>query len=463
MQKLISWNSRLAPISYGLSTFTALGLLALGAGSGELYGWPRLASLEGTRILWLLIPFALLQIPVIAETQRIALLTGRSFFGVLSTASRFLGISAVAVAFFSLFWLGGWLSGSAAMIAVLLDVQPENIRLATNILTVTLAIVIGWPLMTKKFVARYVSTLLKIFAVAAFSAALISLLLLPDKLNTISTYVGEMFTPHFDVFTHLYGADRADLILAIIFLGLGGWLSALYSSFAVFEKYGREKNSGDIWIEPDQGTPASLNLLTNWEGGRLKKWYRHLYVDTSAGLILNMVNTALLTFLSISILFGAGIVVGKDYDLLGHQASFFEPLLGSLSVPIFILIGSAFLLDTWVGLVPLMAKGFQEGLQVSIKGLRKFKEEKVYQVILTFLFIQTVVTSLFAPPGSLIRFTAILMNSSQPFIILLLIYMNYFYLPKIYGKEVRPGWMALSFLILAFIVYSVLTAWYFLS
>lgn len=224
-----------------IGSFIALGLLALSAGSGELYGWPRLASLEGSRVFWLLIPCTLLQIPVLAECQRVALLTGRSLFAPLAEFSRvgsWLGAILMLVSFF---WLGGWLSGSAAMIAILLGVPSQQLPFATNVLSVVLAIGLGWPLWTKRFVARYVSFVLKLFSLATFLAAFLALWLIPNKAQTLTQYLGEMFTPHPDVFSHLLGADTTDLILAITFLGMGSWASVLYSGYASFENYGRKE------------------------------------------------------------------------------------------------------------------------------------------------------------------------------------------------------------------------------
>ena len=461
---LIRWDGSLAnrADTRRLSAYIAAGLLALSAGSGELYGWPRLASLEGTRVLWLLLPAALFQIPVLAECQRAALLTGRSFFALAGAASPFWGIVSILCTLVSFLWLGGWLTGSAAMIAILIGVPAANIKLATNILAVVLAILLGWPLLTKRLLARYVSIVLKIFAVATFLAALLSLFLLPDRFQTLTHYIGEMFRPHFDVFTIRRGATDVDLILAITFLGLGSWASVLYTGYASLERYGRT-SSGDLWRNPndgeDSGAPGALSLLSNWRED-LRQWYRHTYADTSIGIVLNLVSTGLLTFLSVRLLYASGLKIGRDYDLLSQQARFFEPLLGQFAVPAFILIGSAFLLDTWIGFVPLMAKGFQEGLQTSIPGLRRIGEESLYRWILLVLAIQTILTAMVTAPGNLIRLTAICLNVTHPIVIALLLYLNYIYLPRLYGKAIRPGVWALVSLCVAFIGYTLLAVWY---
>jgi hypothetical protein len=146
---------------------------------------------------------------------------------------------------------------------------------------------------------------------------------------------------------------------------------------------------------------------------------------------------------------------------LSEQARFFEPLLGGLAVPVFILVGLAFLLDTWVGFVPLMAKGMQEGLQASVPSTRQYGEERLYQAFVLLLAIQTVLTALFTAPGNLIRLAAITLNLTHPVVIALLLYTNYYYLPKRYGlAEIRPKRGAQVLLWIALVAYSALALWY---
>lgn len=437
------------------SSFIALGLLALSAGSGELYGWPRLASIEGTRVLWLLLPAALLQIPVLVECQRTALLGGRSFFAVASSFSRPVGVISLVCMLLSFAWLGGWLTASSAMIAILFGVPESSLPLATNMGAVLLALVLGWPLMTKKLVARYVSAILKIFAVATFATALLALLLLPNSATTLLEYIGASFRPHLSVFSGLSSAGQVDVLLAITFLGLGSWASTLYTGYASFEGYGRVK-TGTLWRE---ASGPKLSLVANWRD-ELSPWYSHIYKDVSIGVLLNLVSTALMTFLAVRILFGTGREIGRNYDLLSQQAQFFEPVLGALATPIFILLASAFLLDTWVGFVPLMAKGTQEGLQIAFPKLSKWGEERFYRGVLIVLGIQSVVTAMLAAPGKMIRLTAIALNVTHPIVIVILLYANYSYFPRMYGTEIRPSRWSLAGLLVSLVAYSFAAAWY---
>jgi hypothetical protein len=378
---------------------------------------------------------------------------------VIGAASPTLGLSSIALTMLSFVWIGGWLSGSAAMIAILAGTTQDALPFTTNVITITLAVLLGWPLLTKKRVARYLSIVLKVCALATFLAALLSLVLLPDRVEILTSYSREMLTPHFDVFVEQRAADPVDLVLAITFLGLGSWASVLYTAYASLAGYGRS-TSGGVWADSGEDAGA-LALLKAPDREGLGSWYRHLWKDVSLGVGLNLITTALLAFLSIRILFDSGREIGKGFDLLSEQARFFEPLLGGLAIPVFVLIGLAFLLDTWVGFVPLMAKGMQEGLQASVPSTRKYGEERLYQAFVLLLAIQTVLTALVTAPSNLIRLAAITLNLTHPVVIALLLYSNYYYLPKCYGlAEIRPKRGAQVLLWIALVAYSALALWY---
>ena len=63
-------------------------------------------------------------------------------------------------------------------------------------------------------------------------------------------------------------------------------------------------------------------------------------------------------------------------------------------------------------------------------------------------------------PGFLIRITAICMNISTPILCGLLIYMNYFFLPKQGPKWYKPRISSLIILTIIGIIYFVIALWY---
>jgi len=173
-----------------------IGLLALSAGAGELYGWPRLVALHGADVAWLLLPAALLQLPLLIECQRLAILGGESLIPLLARRSRVASAALFLSFVFAFSWLGGWIGGSAYGFSLLTGFPSASPKIATIVWSVILASIFLLPLLLgRETVFRYVHRLLAAFAALTFTLCLIVVVLEPSVFSKIPAFLSACVSP----------------------------------------------------------------------------------------------------------------------------------------------------------------------------------------------------------------------------------------------------------------------------
>ena len=162
---------------------------------------------------------------------------------------------------------------------------------------------------------------------------------------------------------------------------------------------------------------------------------RFLNFDSLLAVTINAVTAGLTTLLAYAILFPQGIFP-TGWKITVVQAQFFESSLGYWGRILFLLVASAFMIDTWVGLVDGVARQFADFV-VKVKSFGK-SFRFWYYLWLLFLILTSLVTITFAQPGALITIVGVISIFAFVFYIPALWYLNYVKLPKIYPKFIKP-------------------------
>lgn len=452
-------------------------LLALSAGAGELYAWPRLHALAGLDVAWLLIPAALIQLPLLVECQRVAITTGQSFLVALGRASRLLAAITLGLVLFSFLWLGGWIAGSAYGFSLLFGFPGISQTTDTLLWSLFLMAAFLFPFaLGKQTIHTYVHRMLMAFALITFVGCLLVILLDTQHWSRLPEFVGAMFLPR--PFPEALADNPTDLIVAITFMGMGGWACILYTSLTALGRYGiagaTDPASGDYLLHHATGlrtdgakisaAAAQTDIVPDDSPAsrqNYNRWIRLSWVETTLGVVGNLLTTAILAFLAFALLYGTPNVPGANWDLLSAQSEFFRPLLGDAALAVFLVLGCSFLLDTWVGFATLLAQiGSDALVRLSPAKFGNLSVNRLFYSFLGLIVLQTIVTISLQPPGALIRATAVCMNLSTPFLCGLLFYLNYVYLPRVCPAWVRPHLWTGALLAVVAAVYTVLAGWY---
>ena len=351
-------------------------LLALSAGAGELYAWPRLHALYGLDIAWLLIPAALIQLPLLVECQRIAITTGESFLVALSRISKVLASIVFGLVLVSFFWIGGWIAGSAYAVSQLFKFPKGNSTFITLFWSILLMAIFIMPLVLGRFpLKNYLHRILIAFAVITFFLCMVVVILDYEHWHLIKDFLKSMFVPQSWPFGNLSSDARTDILLAVTFMGMGGWACILYTSISSLGRLGISGAKGIdgnyLIVHPsairatnaDSKQSELISDSTEKSKTNLKRWMKLSWIETSIGVGGNLFTTSILAFLAFAILYGAGIVPGRDWDLLSAQSNFFVSILGNFAFPIFVILAASFLLDTWIGFGLTLSQIYSETIR----------------------------------------------------------------------------------------------------
>lgn len=466
-----------APPRWSRVPHVGISLLALSAGAGELYAWPRIHALAGLQVAWLLIPAAIIQIPILVECQRVAITTGQSFIAAIATSKRRLALLTLILVWVSFFWLGGWISGSAYGFWLLLKTPHFSVGANTLIWSLILMAVSLAPfLLGRSSIQRYLHRILSGFAVLTFVMCLLVLILDTAGRGSLPRFARAMVEPH-EFPPAALSKNLADLITAITFMGMGGWACIMYTSLSSLARYGlagAKDEQGAYYLRHATGLrgedspktmgPVALELAPGPESHKnYRGWMRLSWFETTLGVVGNLFTTAILSFLAFSMLYGTDKIPGASWDLLSAQSEFFRPVLGGAALAVFVLLGASFLLDTWIGFGTLLAQISSETLARISPRAGRANTNRLFYSFLILIVIQTVITIVLKPPGTLIRITAVCMNISTPLLCGLLFYLNYWHLPRVMPSWVRPSkWSGLALGAVA-TCYLLLTVWYLAS
>ena len=275
--------------------------------------------------------------------------------------------------------------------------------------------------------------------------------------------------------------------------------------------------------EPEAVPSVGVGFRDTPENRELwKKWTSWLWADNLFGVMLNTLTIILTSILTFSILRPQGIKIPTKWNLVVEQAKWFEALFGEAGRVAMLLLGFFFLFDvfftagdifarfiadtsyvvlgdevesvgktwasTFIGLgiillgFPIVTGILQGGFTSSdiaslglvavyllavsgvlaFASVTKWPYAKVYYTVWSIMVVMGIVQAFLKSPGPLILLTGITNMFIMAFITTFLLYLSWFYLPKIHpaGEVVRPHWIHFIILLIIAIVFWLITGWY---
>ena len=414
---------------------------AIAQGSGELIWWPYFAAKYGLAFVGLLLPASLIQFFINREVSRYTAITGKGIWsGFLSLGGLF-AYPLFLLCFVNFLWLGGYASaGGTALFDLTSFPAGFSDRGGTLFWAYVLMIGFSGVFLFSKIIYKSLENFMKIV-----SAITIVVLIFTALQPQVRYAAGEFFKNFFNPLSITWPktwdtSDSSHLVTAIAFAGMGGFLNLLYSYWMKDKGVGMAKYTEKVkgLLVKDESIDEEKDLIfADTEENKImwKGWLKFLNFDSLLAVSINAITAGLTTFLAFAILFPQGIFP-SGWKITVIQAQFFESSLGQAGRILFLLVASAFMIDTWVGLVDGVARQFADFV-VKVKSFGK-NFRFWYYFWLGFLIITSLITIAVAQPGALITIIGVISIFGFVFYIPALWYLNYIKLPKTYPSFIKP-------------------------
>lgn len=439
---------------------------AIAQGSGELIWWPYFSAKYGLNFVGLLLPASLIQFFVNREVSRYTAITGKGIWSGFLSLGKFFTYPLFLLCFVNFLWLGGYASAGGTALFELTHF-PSGFADRSGTLFWAYVLMIGFSaiFLFSKVIYKSLENFMKLVS-AITVLGLIFSALQPQVRIVAGEFFKSFFNPTSIRWPNSWEvSDSSHLVTAIAFAGMGGFLNLLYSYWMKDKGVGMaeytSKITGLLVKEKDPpagGEDQDLIFVDNEQNRiRWQGWLKFLNFDSLLAVSINAITAGLTTLLAFAILFPQGIFP-TGWKITVVQAQFFESSLGFWGRILFLIVASAFMIDTWVGLVDGVARQFADVI-VKVKSFGK-SFRFWYYFWLLFLIITSLITITFAQPGVLITIVGVISIFAFVFYIPALWYLNYIKLPKIYPEFIRPKKWEHITLWGTWLFYTIVAVWY---
>lgn len=466
--KLAPLKIRAVPIFVGFAAAIGPGIVwaALAQGSGELIWWPYLTARYGVAFIGLLLPAALIQYFVNQEIIRYTITTGETFFAGMARISKALTVLLWIMLTVTFIWFGGYASGAGTALRSLFG-WPVDPRLGTLfwayliIALFVLVIVLGRVIYN--VIERFMT-----FIVIVTVGGLIFAILDPTVLSTAGSFFSAYFNPT-HIFVQGFPSDFVKddlniLLTAIAFAGMGGFYNVMYSYWVRDKGHGMSKYIGRV-TSPVTGEPETISAtgfgFEDNEGNRrnYRDWIKFMRFDNLFGIFVNLFTVTLMAWLAWALLMPKG-KYPAGWEIAVVQSEFFAHSFGVIGRIIFLVVAAAFLADSWLGVADAVARMHSDFFFTNFKRARRWSFRRWYYIFVIILTISSVITISLAKPGTLIIIGGILSFFAMAAYMPLLIYLNYFMVPKSLPKWTRPRISTLIAASLVSVIYLSIAVFY---
>ncbi|MBU1088391.1 Nramp family divalent metal transporter [Patescibacteria group bacterium] len=438
---------------------------ATAQGSGELIWWPYLVARYGKAFLFLLLPMALLQFFVNKEISKFTAITGRGIWRGFLSVGKWYALPLFLLCFVNFLWFGAYATaGGSSLYEVLKWPVGISLKAGSLLWAYVLVFVFSIALLLSKVIYKFIENVMKVVTVITITGLLLSVILVAKWVNVVD-FVDALFNPlNLGAGVDWVNFDYSNLITALVFAGMGGFLNLMYSYWMKDKGVGMAKYSKKItglFSKNDLFVEEGFRLENNEKNRkRWKGWMRYLNMDSSLAVGINALTIILTSFLSFVLLWP-----GRDYpegwSITVAQSAFFESSFGSIGRVVFLVVAAAFLVDTWLALADGVSRQFADFTYSWIGARWMMKNERSwYYFWLVFLIVVSLVTMPLAEPGMLMKLIGVISMFAFVFYIPALWYLNYVKLPKKYPKFVKSGLVSQVMLWLVWGVYTALAGWY---
>ncbi len=437
-------------------------LASFGFGSGELIWWPYLAAKYGLALVWLMIPAGLMQWWINYELARYVVVTGESPWAAYTRISRVFSLLYWAFAIVTLAWWGGYAAAGGTALAALTGFPPGWSARDQTIFWALLSMVLSYVALV---LSRTVHKVVELFVAACIvigAGGVIVVAFHPAVAGAWPEFLRGLFTPN-PLPPDWSPADNSILITSIAFLGLGGffqltypmWLRAAGAGMAAYVP----KLKSPITGKPEPIPATGYVPHDNEENrNRYRGWMRAVAVNNTWGVLINLFTTILMAYLAYAILHPKGLYP-SGYRIVVEQANFWGEVWGVVGYNLFLLVGAALIIDTYIVILDWVPRLYTDVLQTNFERARKISYTRWYYGLMTFFAIWTAVTLFLAAPGELIVWGGVLNFLAWPVMHAAAIYVSYRMLPRAVAWA-RPGliWLVVGLAITA--IYTYLAVWY---
>ncbi len=159
--------------------------------------------------------------------------------------------------------------------------------------------------------------------------------------------------------------------------------------------------------------------------------------DNLFGVLTNLFTVTLMAWLAWALLLPKG-EYPSGWNLAVVQATFFENSMGAIGRAVFLLVATAFLADSWLAITDGVARMQSDFFYTTFPSTRRFSFRTLYYVFIVILTVISALTIVLAEPGPLIILGGVLNFFAMAVYMPILIYLNYFMVPKSLPKWTRP-------------------------
>ncbi|RLG63599.1 hypothetical protein DRO02_06285 [archaeon] len=433
---------------------------AMAQGSGELIWWPYMVAKYGTFFLGWLFIFASLQYWVNLEIARYTVATGESTYEGFHRVNRLIAWIILIFVLVATAWVAGLAGAGATAIAELTKFPTGWSPKMRTIFWAELAVWLIWILIMVGPVAyRVVEVIATLSGIASFFGMLSVVIAVPAVHAILGEYLTALFTPRLGLPPTWDPADAGKLVTMIAYTGAGGFWNLLYTYWVRDEGAGMAKHIGRV-TSPVTGKPEPIPEvgygfeMTPEAEKEWKKWVRWIWVDDAFGVILNALTIVFTTMLSLAILHPQGLTP-TGWKLCVVQAEWFAALWGDAGRVAMLLLAFFFLIDCYLEAYDGVCRAIASNLQSNIPATRKWHYRDIYYLMFTIYTIIASIEFFLAPPAALVVSSGIANMLNMAIYCVVLLYLNWFHLPKIHpaGEKIRPSWIPFIFLLISTVVF----------
>lgn len=445
--------------------WTALGpgiiWMALAQGSGELIWWPYLIAKYGLAFLWLLIPACLLQVPINYAIGSYTLLTGETIFQGFIRLNRSVAALLWFLMTLSFLWFGAFASAGGTALAALTnfpsgwDERGQTLFWGYSSMAICFV-----ALVASRIVYRVVERIMWVVAVVTVFGLVIACSH-PTVIAALPQFTRGLTVPHWPPPRPWDPADATKLLTAITFAGLGGFWTLFYSYWLREKGAGMAKFMGHVeGLAGRHEVSFHAGMVPkDSRGTEIARWRRFLAVDSSIGILGNVLTTLMTCLLAYAVLHPQGLLPDK-YQLAVVQSRFFEVSWGQAGRILFLVIAAAFLADTWMATADAVARIHTDCLQSFFPSTRRWSIHRCYRVCLVLLTCVTAVTMSLGEPGPLILLSALIGFLGTVVFAILLYALTHRYLPSVLSRRLCPQRASALGLLVAGFAYAALAGAY---
>ena len=430
---------------------------SMAMGSGELIWWPYLTAKYGPSFIGLLLPACLLQYFVNQEINRYTATTGEGIFQGFVRLHFLFGILMWIMMVISFAWFGSYVMSGATALAEMVKLPGNYSRQQTCLIfSYGIIAIYAGILFFVKSVYTVIEYFMKIMIVVCILGLLISVFN-PVILKTAPDFFYSYFNPLYLVRNGLPSkwspSDSNILLTAICFAGMGGFLNIMYSYWI------RTKGIGVCKIMNEEMHIGYVFLDTHDNYLNYHKWIKHISFENLMAVGINAIMVMIMCWFSWAVLLPQN-KYPEGWNIAVVQADFFSVSLGLFGKYLFLIIAAAFLCDTWIGITDACARMHADFFRSTFSFARKYSHKTLYYFFSTFLLIISCVTIPLAQPGPLLILGGIFNFIAMPIYCFALIYLNYYKVPLVFPKWVRPSQLSLIAIVVVTLIYLAIAIWY---